>query len=375
MTRLILHFDVNETILVGDPAGGDTFEESLNKIVCKSTLVRQQAASESTSNPLFLYSWWDGSPLDLHARRPTCEAPSLFTGWERPPGCESFYDVPELKREYARRFTEPTSPGAIYRPVYEELERALRLPAGVPRVDPRLSHDGVHHYLLPAFFHTLHQLDAQGRDFTVVIRTFGTDGAHVAAAIDAWAEGRHPAVPGVPALRVASAWQGRYDPAGGRFRATRIAVHAAADAAAGPRDRQGPAGAAAHESEHGGGGGGGVKEVVEEEELEEEALVERIESGSERCLLVVDDYEWWRSHGYPLPSLSPIPLSLSLSPSLPLAFPYALSHVLSPSLCHSAVFISLSLSVTFSTPPPPLSLSIFSLSPVSLPFLLAHAQT
>ena len=38
--RLALHFDVNETIMVGDPAGGDTFDDSLNKILAKSAFVR-----------------------------------------------------------------------------------------------------------------------------------------------------------------------------------------------------------------------------------------------------------------------------------------------------------------------------------------------
>ena len=38
--RLVLHFDVNETIMVGDPAGGDSFEESLNKICAKSAVIR-----------------------------------------------------------------------------------------------------------------------------------------------------------------------------------------------------------------------------------------------------------------------------------------------------------------------------------------------
>ncbi len=33
---LVLHLDINETILVGDEAGGDTREESLNKILAKS---------------------------------------------------------------------------------------------------------------------------------------------------------------------------------------------------------------------------------------------------------------------------------------------------------------------------------------------------
>ena len=37
--HLVLHFDINETILVGDEAGGDTREDCLNKMICKSAFV------------------------------------------------------------------------------------------------------------------------------------------------------------------------------------------------------------------------------------------------------------------------------------------------------------------------------------------------
>ena len=30
--KLVLHFDINETILIGDDAGGDTVEDCLNKV-------------------------------------------------------------------------------------------------------------------------------------------------------------------------------------------------------------------------------------------------------------------------------------------------------------------------------------------------------
>ena len=32
LPRLVLHFDVNETILLGDVAGGDSFEDAINKL-------------------------------------------------------------------------------------------------------------------------------------------------------------------------------------------------------------------------------------------------------------------------------------------------------------------------------------------------------
>ena len=31
-TRLVLHFDINETILIGDEAGGDSVHDCLNKV-------------------------------------------------------------------------------------------------------------------------------------------------------------------------------------------------------------------------------------------------------------------------------------------------------------------------------------------------------
>jgi hypothetical protein len=37
---LILHFDVNETLICEDATGGDTFEDSLNKIISKNILVK-----------------------------------------------------------------------------------------------------------------------------------------------------------------------------------------------------------------------------------------------------------------------------------------------------------------------------------------------
>ena len=33
LPRLVLHFDVNETILLGDVAGGDSFEDGINKCI------------------------------------------------------------------------------------------------------------------------------------------------------------------------------------------------------------------------------------------------------------------------------------------------------------------------------------------------------
>ncbi|KAL3822622.1 hypothetical protein ACHAXA_006407 [Cyclostephanos tholiformis] len=43
--HLFLHFDINETILVGDVAGGDTLEDCLNKIIAKCAFVSSSSPS------------------------------------------------------------------------------------------------------------------------------------------------------------------------------------------------------------------------------------------------------------------------------------------------------------------------------------------
>ena len=235
-SRLVLHFDVNETIMVGDPAGGVSFEQCLNIIVAKSAAVRAATTTDdgadesdgstaaSGSGRWSEWVWHDGSPLDPELRSATAAAPELLPVWELPTGCSSCYR--SMPRDISRVFTEPSSPGAIYRPVYEQLELALRCPPEVA-ADSRLCHDGVHHFLLPAFFETLTALRELGRPLSIVIRTFGTDAPAVADAVAAYAEGalslpgvdptgagggqRHPPWPELAAAAAGcERWAGRY---------------------------------------------------------------------------------------------------------------------------------------------------------------------
>ena len=170
--------------------------------------------------------------------------------------------------------------------MYLKMEEALRLPPnlqsrpneGQPSlVDPRLTHDGVHHFLLPSFFWTLYKLSVlDNRDFTVVIRTFGSDGANVVKALNAWAEGKHPTVPGVPSLTVDSGnfLRGKYV-SDGSFICRR---------------------------EDGVGG-----------EVKEAELIKRMEARhttSPQALVVVDHYEHWRDQGFKPSAGKPLWLTL-----------------------------------------------------------------
>ena len=50
--RLVLHFDVNETIMVADPAGGDSFEDVLNKMLAKRRSCDERTAAPWTTRRL-----------------------------------------------------------------------------------------------------------------------------------------------------------------------------------------------------------------------------------------------------------------------------------------------------------------------------------
>jgi len=253
--RLILHFDVNETIMLGDPAGGDTFEDTLNKIVGKNAWVSLPAGSgdpryyKGEATPA---TWYDGTPLD--SDRP----PALHLDWEWPPHCAAAYRHNYFKK-WKKTFTEAGNPGQHYRGLYEQMDASLSF-ADPGAADPRLCHDGKHHFLIPAFFHTITELAKQGREFTIVIRTFGTDVDDVAAAIGAYAEGKHVFAPPPNIQLPETVWHGKYQPSG-NFVLTSTDGLTISD---------------------------------------ESEAVERLEAKHEGPCVVracTDDYQWWSTHG------------------------------------------------------------------------------
>ena len=212
--------------MVGDPAAGLSFGESLNSVIAKSVLC--------SSPPL--HEWHhDSSPIDLGKRASAglgLARPPLSFAWNMPPGHTTFgHDV--RYRGKASVFTDAGQPGAGLRDLYRELEETLRwthtspeeerqegmkktttktkcremIGGGTdaggaaaaaeeedPTADDALSVHG-RHFLLPAFFTTLVELVKRGRDVRVVVRTFGTDLPKVYAALRAFGRGAHPDYP------------------------------------------------------------------------------------------------------------------------------------------------------------------------------------
>ena len=253
--RLVLHFDVNETILCCDPAGGDTFEDTLNKMIAKNALVRMDTENDQVV-------WYDGTTPSLSG-----PSPPLNCSWVRPEGTTSYY---QKYRGQGSSFTEEGPPGQCYRHIYDELEKKMRWPKehlDASQKNPLLHEDGAHHFLLPALFRTLHELvGVRKRNVSLVIRTFGTDIDEVVGALNAYGAGHHLKEYGsLPACTISPdrVWIGRYDNTGS-FTLTQK--------------------------------GGSEKCVIDENEV-----LNILQGSAEESLCVVacqDDYQWWRDHNF-----------------------------------------------------------------------------
>jgi len=197
--RLVLHFDINETILIGDDAGGDTVEECLNKIIAKVAFVQLPKRNDKSveTKDIVPICWWDGTPIIAEGEQRCEMIPPLYTGWEWPKDTCPYYRTAYKKR--AKYFTMPTEHGEIYRPLYDHLkERILNYTLKFSKSrQSETYHESSHPFnrMIPSFFHTLVKLKEEGRDYTLVLRTFGSDLEDIALALSDFANGKHPLFP------------------------------------------------------------------------------------------------------------------------------------------------------------------------------------
>ena len=201
MIHLVLHFDINETILIGDDAGGDSFEQCINKIIAKSAFVRVnnnsiRGTGRATNVPLSQQQrrytskvvpthWWDGSSIRRQSKNPSSAAanrppPVLWTEWEWPNQACPYYRT--SYRNQCGQFTHQD--GRIYRQsYYETIYQQLHPNRWDERVEttktiggtrtsgpsPANTDNDTHHLhpatkktmaqMLPAFFDTLIELN------------------------------------------------------------------------------------------------------------------------------------------------------------------------------------------------------------------------
>lgn len=122
--------------------------------------------------------------------RPSLRAPC--------PGAVSYYC--RYGRDQA--FTE-SGPGQCFSSLHAQHLRLLEWP-GEPHQELSVQdgHGKHYHFILPSFFRLLDALHRDGRDFTVIFRTFGTDLPRTLLALRSALAGQHPQFPALRDLAV-----------------------------------------------------------------------------------------------------------------------------------------------------------------------------
>lgn len=181
--KLILHFDIRNTILVADSVTRVKVEQALNTFLTGVTWGRVGGDGD--------WEWLSDSP----SLGPPCEgAITYYKHLERTLTLADSPDDRALLRQATGDFTRDRL-GSKFRPHFEKHLRLLRWKHDdVP--DKKLTmvgSDNCHyHYLLPSFIHLLYQLQAEGRDFAVVLRTYGMDASNVLSCLQYITTGCHP---------------------------------------------------------------------------------------------------------------------------------------------------------------------------------------
>lgn len=174
--KLVLHVDLNNTILVSDA------------VVCQGTVAALDSflttATWGRKNKHGGWEWLSDSPSLL----PPCS------------------DAVTYNSVFGRTPAFTSGAGQRFRGVLDQHLDLLLWPEGV-KADKDLSMKGedgrLYHWILPSFFQLIRDLAREGADFAIVFRTFGSDLRCVLRAVSrALNDGAHPLFPDLPDLKM-----------------------------------------------------------------------------------------------------------------------------------------------------------------------------
>eukprot|EP00927_Polykrikos_kofoidii_P072010 TRINITY_DN68187_c0_g1_i1.p1 TRINITY_DN68187_c0_g1~~TRINITY_DN68187_c0_g1_i1.p1 ORF type:complete len:603 (-),score=111.99 TRINITY_DN68187_c0_g1_i1:589-2343(-) len=187
--HLVLHMDVNKTIVLTDSVKGQLREEYVLSIL----LAECAWGFGNRLDPSVFDSGDMSGPLwKLVSPNPEESLAEL-----RPDGAKTYFELlkdllpgkdGKKKREaIASVFTEETSPGHPLRSVFHEITKVAR---------QGIRQGGHGMCILPAFYRSLLLLQEQKRSFSVVFRSFGKDLPVLVQEFNAFCEGKHNIFPG-----------------------------------------------------------------------------------------------------------------------------------------------------------------------------------
>mmetsp|Transcript_9336 Transcript_9336/g.15378 ORF Transcript_9336/g.15378 Transcript_9336/m.15378 type:complete len:380 (-) Transcript_9336:5-1144(-) len=184
---LLLHFDINKTMIMSDIVSGRSVGQTINSILSECTwgtvdLTKPRECRTAQD--------WEVCCWKLQSNPPIEGALTLGTF------LEDFSDTPKsVQRHIKRTFTDKGCIGEQFISFYNQLDEALQFKFSEDQ-DDTVHLDAFasgYYHILPSWFRMVDYLVEQRIKFKILFRTFGVDIANVCEEFNTFCEGRHPA--------------------------------------------------------------------------------------------------------------------------------------------------------------------------------------
>lgn len=207
--HLILHFDVNKTILMSDLASGKSTSDTLNAILSECTwgYIRKDAPidiNERKPSDWILYSKVPSTLKPIHEDKTI----NLITFGSY---LEQYSTINrDVRKSLKANYTLKGNIGEIFRPYLDTIILNMTPNNDIINKNKEKNYEFLSettYHLLPSFFHLMIKLDELNAHFSIVFRTFGIDIPEIAKEYNIFCEGKHPLFP----CRVMDGSDGRID--------------------------------------------------------------------------------------------------------------------------------------------------------------------
>lgn len=170
MHKIILHFDINKTIIIEDKAGNKTIEACCNQILMKTLWGK---INETKKNLLERWEWVSEEPTitppssnlicyDQFIELFAFPYPTLEKDVPPEEQLRIKKEVKNKRLKIIKNFTEKGFAGEKFRKYYEELLNYLKIPEC----------NAKYFNLIPSFFEAISDLSKMNKKFSIIFRYF-----------------------------------------------------------------------------------------------------------------------------------------------------------------------------------------------------------
>lgn len=184
---LILHFDINKTLIMQDSASGSAVSTMLNSLLSEVVWGTIRPGTHKETRTVSDWSLFSNKPCTVSSNTDLVTFNDFL---------EEHTLVPKsIYKPLKQNFTEPGGVGESCREYYLSLLSALTIPNTSP---------ARFHFIVPSFLNLVAELAQRKTDFGIVFRTFGHDVKEFAREWNQFVDGKHDyyPIPALPHLRL-----------------------------------------------------------------------------------------------------------------------------------------------------------------------------